>query len=81
MIADDAETQDIIVEKKDEYLHRKKLFNEALKHQREVIQVTHSFCYITIRNGLVKSKTDEEWHVDGFSTKINLFLKFFSLSI
>lgn len=48
----------------------KPLFNEALKHQQNIIQVTHSFCYITVRNGLVKSKTDDEWHVDGFSTKI-----------
>ena len=31
MIVDDSEAQDKIVEKKDEYLHRKKLFNEALK--------------------------------------------------
>jgi len=31
MIVDDGEAQDKVVEKKDEYLHRKKLFNEALK--------------------------------------------------
>ena len=60
--------QDFYIPKELDWI--KPLFNEALKHQREVIQVTHSFCYITIRHGLVKSKTDEEWHVDGFSTKI-----------
>ena len=31
LIADDTETQDIIVEKKDEYMQRKKLFTKALK--------------------------------------------------
>ena len=37
MIVDDSEAQDKVFEKKDEYLHRKKLFNEALKilNQRE----------------------------------------------
>ena len=41
LIADDAETQDIIVEKKDEYMHRKKLFTKALKilnpREREIV--------------------------------------------
>jgi len=31
MLVDDRETQDIIVEKKDQYLHRKKLFSQAFK--------------------------------------------------
>ena len=43
MIVDDRETQDKIVEKKDEYLHRKKLFNEALKilnpREKEIIKL------------------------------------------
>jgi len=43
MIVDDRETQDKIVEKKDEYLHRKKLFNEALKilnpREKEIIEL------------------------------------------
>ena len=42
LIADDAETQDIIVEKKDEYMHRKKLFTKALKilnpREREIVE-------------------------------------------
>jgi hypothetical protein len=33
--------------------------------------IRHSFCYITIRSGYVKSTTDDEWHVDGFSTRIS----------
>ena len=28
------------------------------------------FMYLTIRNGLCTSTTDDEWHVDGFSMKI-----------
>ena len=41
LIADDAETQDIIVEKKDQYMHRKKLITKALKilnpREREIV--------------------------------------------
>ena len=43
MIADDSEAQDKIVEKKDEFIHRKKLFNEALKilnpREKEIIKL------------------------------------------
>ncbi|SVD49292.1 uncharacterized protein METZ01_LOCUS402146, partial [marine metagenome] len=43
MIVDDSEAQDKVVEKKDEYLHRKKLFNEALKilnpREKEIIKL------------------------------------------
>jgi RNA polymerase sigma-32 factor len=42
MIVDDSEAQDKVFEKKDEYLHRKKLFNEALKilnpREKEIIK-------------------------------------------
>lgn len=48
----------------------KPLFIEALTHQKNVINVEKNFCYITVRHGVVKSVTDDEWHVDGFSTKI-----------
>ena len=43
MIVDDSEVQDKVFEKKDEYLHRKKLFNEALKilnpREKEIIKL------------------------------------------
>ena len=43
MIADDKETQDIIIENKDEYLYRKKLFNKALKvlnpREKEIVEL------------------------------------------
>lgn len=39
-------------------------------HQKNVIKVNHPFCYITVRHGLVTSQLDDEWHTDGFSTKI-----------
>ena len=43
MIADDREAQDKVFEKKDEYLHRRKLFKEALKilkpREREIIEL------------------------------------------
>ena len=44
MIVDDSEAQDKVFEKKDEYLHRKKLFNEALKilnpREKEIIKLS-----------------------------------------
>ena len=43
MITDDKETQDIIIENKDEYLYRKKLFNKALKvlnpREKEIVEL------------------------------------------
>lgn len=42
---------------------------EALAHQ-VAIGAVHPFCYVTIRHGIVDSITDDEWHVDGFSTKV-----------
>jgi len=43
MIVDDSEAQDKVFEKKDEYLHRKKLFNEASKilnpREKEIIKL------------------------------------------
>ncbi len=41
----------------------------SIKHQKQ-IGVDHPFCYVTVRHGLVSSTTDDEWHVDGFSTRI-----------
>lgn len=48
----------------------KPLFIEALTHQMNAVDVDKKFCYITIRHGVVTSVTDDEWHVDGFSTKV-----------
>ena len=43
MLIDDKETQDVIFEKKNEYLHRKKLFNKALNilntREREIVEL------------------------------------------
>ncbi len=43
LIADDTETQDILVEEKDEYMHRKKLFTKALKilnpREKEIVEL------------------------------------------
>jgi hypothetical protein len=43
---------------------------EASIQSQKTLGVDHPFCYVTIRHGLVKSQTDDEWHVDGFSTKV-----------
>lgn len=43
---------------------------QAHFYQQNIIGVKHPFCYLTIRKGKVKSVTDDEWHVDGFSQTI-----------
>lgn len=32
--------------------------------------INQPFCYITVRHGVVTTKLDDEWHVDGFSMTI-----------
>lgn len=46
------------------------LLEEAIRYQEKEIGIKHSFCYITVRHGVVDTKTDDEWHVDGFSQTI-----------
>lgn len=38
--------------------------------QQFIRGIKRKFCYITIRHGFIMSALDDEWHVDGFSTKI-----------
>jgi len=35
-----------------------------------LLGIRQPFCYITVRNGIVETKTDDAWHVDGFSLKV-----------
>ena len=46
------------------------LLTKTNDYQKTQIGVVHPFCYITVRHGPVISKGDDEWHVDGFSTRI-----------
>lgn len=50
----------------------KPLLDESIKYQKEKIKINHSFCYITIRHGVVKSKDDDVFHSDGFTMKTNI---------
>jgi hypothetical protein len=43
------------------------MIKESELHQSGIAR--HPFAYITVRNGYVKSTGDDEWHVDGFSTR------------
>lgn len=45
------------------------LIKKADSYQK-VMGINHAFCYLTVRSGIVDSVTDDEWHTDGFSTKI-----------
>ena len=38
----------------------------------EYTGITESNCYITIRHGMPTSKTDDEWHFDGASFRVEL---------
>jgi len=45
-------------------------FINTTKAHQDRIGVKQPFVYLTVRNGLVESVTDDEWHVDGFSQTI-----------
>lgn len=34
--------------------------------------VEHQWCYVTVRKGYVSTKTDDEWHFDGASFRVDL---------
>jgi hypothetical protein len=53
----------------DELAWIKPLIDITDEHQK-LIGVRQPFVYVTIRNGIVDSLTDDEWHVDGFSQTI-----------
>lgn len=48
----------------------KPILIESITHQANAINHDKLFCYVTVRHGVVTSVTDDEWHVDGFSTKV-----------
>lgn len=48
----------------------KDFIHAATCWQENVIGIKHPFVYLTVRHGEVTSETDDEWHVDGFSTRI-----------
>lgn len=52
-----------------ELLWCKSLIEKADAYQKQ-LGITQPFVYLTIRKGFVKSTTDDEWHVDGFSKTI-----------
>jgi hypothetical protein len=45
------------------------LIQVGFEHQK-LIKINHAFAYLTVRSGIVDSQTDDEWHTDGFSTRI-----------
>jgi len=55
----------------DELLWLKNIIEKSYNYQKNIIKIEHSFCYVTVRHGLIESTTDDEWHVDGFSMRIN----------
>lgn len=53
----------------EELLWCKELIEKCDATQREN-NLNHSYCYITVRHGLLDSVTDDEWHTDGYSEMI-----------
>jgi hypothetical protein len=43
----------------------------AEDYQLNTIKIKHPFTYVTVRHGIVNTKTDCHWHVDGFSVRYN----------
>lgn len=42
----------------------------ALNNIQERHNINNEFVYVTVRHGIVKSVTDDLWHVDGFSMRV-----------
>jgi hypothetical protein len=40
------------------------------EHDKAVTGIADSWCYVTVRHGKVKSTTDDEWHFDGASFRV-----------
>lgn len=40
------------------------------RYQQIEHRIFHPFVYVTVRHGIVKSVTDDLWHVDGFSMRV-----------
>lgn len=49
------------------WLHR--VIAECMIFQMQLGQ-DHPYVYVTVRSGIVRSTTDDEWHVDGFSMRV-----------
>ncbi len=49
----------------------KPMVDQAKEFQRTVVGIRHPYCYVTVRHGVVQSKNDDVWHVDGFSARYN----------
>jgi hypothetical protein len=47
------------------------LIQLAQNHLTNTINANRPFGYLTIRSGEVTTKTDDQWHTDGFSLKVN----------
>jgi hypothetical protein len=43
----------------------------GMAEARQASIARHPFLYLTVRNGMVASQGDDEWHVDGFSLQYN----------
>lgn len=43
----------------------------AEEYQLNTIKIKHPFTYVTVRHGIVNTKTDCHWHADGFSLRYN----------
>lgn len=47
------------------------IIDMARDYQLSQVGIRHPFTYLTVRHGLVRTKTDAAWHVDGFSVRYN----------
>lgn len=47
-----------------------RLVIETCDSQQKQDGIENPYCYITVRHGIVRSETDDLWHVDGFSMRV-----------
>lgn len=43
---------------------------ETCDGQQRLDKIKNPYCYVTVRHGIVRSETDDLWHVDGFSMRV-----------
>ena len=47
-----------------------RLVIETCNSQQKQDGIENPYCYVTVRHGIVRSETDDLWHVDGFSMRV-----------
>lgn len=48
------------------------VIRELAEHDAHYTEIEESWCYVTVRHGIPCTKTDDEWHFDGASFRVEI---------